>query len=79
MAHNGNNRAEEDEQQLEGEGGEDGDDENNMMADLVYICGPPGMPEDIIQGMLQSNKNNKGNGVKKFVRSAEDVHFEKWW
>lgn len=75
----GKNRAEEDEQQLEGEeGGEDGDDENNMMADMVYICGPPGMPEDI-EDMLLSNKNNKGNGVKKFVRSAEDVHFEKWW
>jgi ferredoxin-NADP reductase len=72
----GKNRAEENhQQQLEGE---DGDDENNMMADLVYVCGPPGMPEDI-QGMLLSNKNNEGNGVKKFVRSAEDVHFEKWW
>ncbi len=52
--------------------------EDGEMADLVYVCGPPGMPEDI-QGMLLSNKSNEGNGVKKFVRSAEDVHFEKWW
>ena len=54
---------------------EDDDDGDDMIVDLVYICGPPGMPEDI-QRILIPSQPNMG---KRFVRSVDDVHYEKWW
>lgn len=54
---------------------EEDDDGDHMIVDLVYICGPPGMPEDIQRLLIPSQPN----GIKRFVRSVDDVHYEKWW
>jgi ferredoxin-NADP reductase len=64
----GNEVHDDDERQVEEE------EDDDMIADLVYICGPPGMPEDVQHLLLPSQK-----GRIRFVRSTEDVHFEKWW
>ncbi|KAL9180617.1 hypothetical protein ACHAXT_011070 [Thalassiosira profunda] len=44
-----------------------GDD--SMVADDVFVCGPPGMPESMIEILSK----------EKLVRSADDINFEKWW
>ena len=43
--------------------------DNSMVADDVFICGPPGMPESMIEILSK----------EKLVRSADDINFEKWW
>ncbi|KAL7536586.1 hypothetical protein ACHAXR_007269 [Thalassiosira sp. AJA248-18] len=43
--------------------------DDNMIADEVFVCGPPGMPECITRILSE----------EKFVRSTRNVHFEKWW
>lgn len=43
--------------------------EDGMVADAVFVCGPPGMPESISETLLE----------EKLVRSADNVHFEQWW
>ena len=53
---------------------DEGDDD--MIADLVYICGPPGMPEDMRRLLLPLGDDDD---KQEFVRSIEDVLFEKWW
>eukprot|EP00986_Skeletonema_menzelii_P000489 scaffold144_cov159-Skeletonema_menzelii.AAC.3 len=50
------------------------DKDDDMMVDLVYVCGPPGMPEDIQRLLIPSESNQM-----RFMRSSDDVHFEKWW
>jgi len=49
------------------------EEEEDVIADLVYICGPPGMPEEI-QSLLFPSQNDR-----RLVRSTDDVNFEKWW
>lgn len=44
-------------------------EQNNMIADAVFVCGPPGMPEYMM--MILSEE--------KLVQSTNSVHFEKWW
>ena len=39
-----------------------------VVADAVFVCGPPGMPESITKILEE-----------KFVQSEDSVHFEKWW
>jgi hypothetical protein len=51
----------------------DNEEEEDVIADLVYICGPPGMPEEI-QSLLFPSQNDR-----RLVRSTDDVNFEKWW
>ena len=41
----------------------------SMIADSVFVCGPPGMPEAITQTLLE----------EKLVQTTDDVHYEKWW
>lgn len=41
----------------------------NMIADAVYVCGPPGMPESMIKILSED----------KLVKSTDSIHFEKWW
>lgn len=41
----------------------------SMMVDAVFVCGPPGMPESITTILSEG----------KFVQSTDDVHFERWW
>merc|ERR1711971_748214 len=43
--------------------------ENAIVADAVYVCSPPGMPESMTKILTDGS----------LVRSDEDVHFEKWW
>lgn len=56
------NHASSDEMQLQ-EGGDE------MVADSVFVCGPPGMPESIVNILSK----------EKIVQSTKSVHFEKWW
>eukprot|EP00956_Cyclotella_meneghiniana_P030383 scaffold76296_cov43-Cyclotella_meneghiniana.AAC.2 len=49
-------------------------DEHNTMADSVFICGPPGMPESLKDILMYNSSASKG-----FIKSESDVHFEKWW
>jgi NAD(P)H-flavin reductase len=39
------------------------------VADAVFVCGPPGMPEAMLGMLLEAG----------LVRSADVVLFEKWW
>jgi len=50
------------------------EEDDDVIADLVYICGPPGMPEDM-QRLIFPSQNDR----IRFVQSTDDVHFEKWW
>ncbi len=52
-------------------------DEDGMIVDQVYVCGPPGMPEDIQRLLIPSSPSQKDD--IRFVRSEDDVNFEKWW
>ena len=47
----------------------DNKNENAIVADAIYVCGPPGMPESMMKILLDGS----------LVQSEEDVHFEKWW
>ena len=49
-------------------------DEHNTIADSVFICGPPGMPESLKDILMYNSSASKG-----FIKSESDVHFEKWW
>ena len=49
-------------------------DEHNTVADSVFICGPPGMPESLKEILSDQNTISKG-----FVKSEADIYFEKWW
>lgn len=42
---------------------------NCVVADAAYICGPPGMPESMMDILSK----------EKLVHSEDNVHFEKWW
>ena len=35
----------------------------------VFLCGPPGMPESIMEQLVE----------EKIVQSRNNIHFEKWW
>ena len=43
--------------------------DNIMIEDAVFVCGPPGMPESITKILSE----------EKLVQSTDNVHFEKWW
>mmetsp|Transcript_45228 Transcript_45228/g.94868 ORF Transcript_45228/g.94868 Transcript_45228/m.94868 type:complete len:323 (-) Transcript_45228:160-1128(-) len=42
---------------------------STLVADAVFVCGPPGMPESMMKILSE----------EKFVQSTDNVHFEKWW
>ena len=49
-------------------------DDHNTIADSVFICGPPGMPESLKDILMYNSSASKG-----FIKSESHVHFEKWW
>lgn len=42
---------------------------STKIADAVFVCGPPGMPESMMDILSE----------EKLVQSTDNVHFEKWW
>lgn len=64
------NSAVTDEIEMPSHGGNIQDQEkNNTIADAVFVCGPPGMPESMMTILSE----------EKLVQSTNNVHFEKWW
>jgi len=53
---------------------EESDDEVHFF-DLAFVCGPPGMPEDMLNILLPTSEESELS----FVKSENDVYFEKWW
>ena len=49
-------------------------DDHNTIADSLFICGPPGMPESLKDILMYNSSASKG-----FIKSESHVHFEKWW
>lgn len=46
-----------------------GKQDKNMIADAIFVCGPPGMPESMVKILSE----------ERLVQSTNNVHFEKWW
>ena len=49
-------------------------DDHNTIADSLFICGPPGMPESLKDILMYNSSASKG-----FIKSESHVYFEKWW
>ena len=45
------------------------DEADNEKIEAVFLCGPPGMPESIMEQLVE----------EKIVQSRNNIHFEKWW
>ena len=45
------------------------DEADHERVNEVFLCGPPGMPESIMEQLVE----------EKTVQSRNNIHFEKWW